>query len=223
MSFLKLVIYELIFLPIYITLDTNKINNILLEEHNKYRILHDSKKLSLEKKIINDAQVYAQSLASNSDPYYLQPSGAYYQSDEKYGENLFQCHKKTCKLENWTQATDTWYNEISNYDFSLNESQPHTDNFTQMIWKNTKKMGCGIGQKNEDSYKIVCFYYPKGNVYGKYIDNVLQINNKTQQQNLNAQQEKVYDDYEDYISNEGNNLKNKINLVIFILCFLLFI
>ena len=44
-------------------------------------------------------QQYMQNLSQNSDPYYLVPSGSYYNSDEKYGENLFQCNKKSCKMK----------------------------------------------------------------------------------------------------------------------------
>lgn len=214
----KLFIYELILLPICIALDINKINNILLEEHNKYRKIHNSKNITIDKDIINKAQVYAQSLASNSDPYYLESSGSYSESGEKYGENLYQCHKKTCKLENWTQPANIWYNEISNYDFSLNKSQPGTYNFTQMIWKKTKKMGCGVGQIDDDSYKIVCFYYPKGNVYNKYGDNVLPANNSIIEQ-LNAEPQKEYGDYNDFINSE-DFLRNKMFIFLLILCFL---
>ena len=52
------------------------------------------KKLELDNKIIKAASVYAESLASNSDPYYLEPSGIYYNEDDKYGENLFNAIKK---------------------------------------------------------------------------------------------------------------------------------
>ena len=87
-----------------------------------------------------------------------------------------------------------------------------------MIWKKTKKMGCGVGQIDDNSYKIVCFYYPKGNVDDKYGDNVLPANNSIIEQ-LNAEPQKEYGDYNDFINSE-DFLRNNIFIFLLILCFL---
>ena len=109
----SIISFIILILPIYSIIDSKTLNNIFLQEHNKYRYIHNSKKLSLDSKIIKDATVYAESLATNSDEYYLEPSGSYYNSDEKYGENLFQCNKKSCKNENISLVTTIWYDESS--------------------------------------------------------------------------------------------------------------
>ena len=220
----KTFLYQIIFLPIYICIDKQTLNKILLQEINKYRILHNAKKLSLSDQIIKDATVYAESLLKNSDPYYLEPSGAYYQGDEKYGENLFQCNRKSCRLENYTLAVDIWYNESSNYDFKLNKGSSKTINFTQMVWRNTKKMGCGIGQRDDGNYKIVCLFYPRGNVDEKYEENVLVGNNTQAEVKTDQVVENVnYDNYEDYITNNGNYFKKRSIIYLEFLCFLLLI
>ena len=219
----NLIILKLLILPIYSVIDSNTLNNILLQEHNKYRYTHNSRKLSLDSNIIKDAAVYAESLAKNSDPNYLEPSGSYYNSDEKYGENLFQCNKKSCKTANISLVTSIWYNETNNYDYSLNKGQKGTYNFTQMIWKNTKKMGCGIGYRNDSSYKVVCFYYPRGNIYGNYEENVLPGNNTINEEIITdqfEQAEQEYNSYEDYINNKSYFI-NKFNFIVAILCVLL--
>ena len=209
--------------PIYsIIYDTKTLNNILLQEINKYRNLHNARKLSSDSKIINDAQVYAESLSKNSDPNFLIPSDTYYESDKKYGENLFQCNKKFCKTENISYVINLWYNESINYDYKLNKGLNITNNFTQMIWKGTKKMGCGIGYRdNEDNYKVVCFFYPKGNIEGKFEENVL-IGNNTKKEEEIIESNIEYKNYEDYISDRSFYINMKeIYLFGVILCILL--
>jgi hypothetical protein len=56
-----------------------------------------------------------------------------------------------------------------------------TGHFTQVVWKNTKKVGCawntkscpGNGQANKmPFYKMVCEYDPPGNYAGQFPQNV---------------------------------------------------
>jgi hypothetical protein len=50
-----------------------------------------------------------------------------------------------------------------------------TANFTQIIWKSTKKIGIGLAQgrkNNLNSYYCVVQYQPAGNVDGLYNENV---------------------------------------------------
>lgn len=42
-----------------------------------------------------------------------------------------------------------------------------TGHFTQVVWKATKRLGCGQAGKF-----VVCNYYPAGNVQGQFRDNV---------------------------------------------------
>ena len=92
---ITLLFFSLILLmPNYLSIDIKNLNNILLQEHNKYRILHNVKKLTLDNKIINAATVYAESLVSHSDPYYLEPPGIYYNQNEKYVKIFFSAIKK---------------------------------------------------------------------------------------------------------------------------------
>ena len=48
--------------------------------------------------------------------------------------------------------------------------------FTQIVWKHTKKVGCAVSVGRwkifSQSYYICCYYYPGGNLSGKYIENV---------------------------------------------------
>ena len=134
--------------PSNVCLDTLELNKILLEEHNKYRKIHGVPNLQLDNTLIRIATIYAESLAKNPDVNFLIPSGNYYEGDEKLGENLFQCNITTCNMEKYTQPLSVWYKEKEFYNFNTNRGEKGTANFTQMVWKNTRKMGCGVAQKN---------------------------------------------------------------------------
>ena len=174
---IKSFFYQIIFIPLYLTLDSKILNEILLQEQNKYRLLHNSRNLSLDNKIIKDASTYAESLTKNSELIF-EPSGIYYNTDEKYGENIFYCNKKTCKDQNVTLAVTTWYEESLNYNYDTNEGIEGTHNFTQMIWKNSNLIGIGISRNfNTGHMFYVLNYFPKGNVPGKFKENIFPITN----------------------------------------------
>ena len=64
-------------------------------------------------------------------------------------------------------------------------------------------MGCEIGYRNDESYKVVCFYYPKRNVYEKYQENVLVGNNTIKEEVKTDPVEHEYNNYEDFITNKS--------------------
>ena len=191
-------------------LDTYALNSLILQEHNKYRAIHGVPDLQLDNKLMQFATQYAESLAKNSNDYYLVPSGNYYEGDQKLGENLYQCNKKSC-MDNYIQPLEIWYKEKEKYNFLTNVGEQGTSNFTQMVWKNTKKMGCGVGQKTDSIFKVVCYYLPKGNVAEKYTENVLQIQKKADNKidnNENLENaNKEYNNYEEFITDSSYNLK----------------
>ena len=61
------------------------------------------------------------------------------------------------------------------YDFEKEDGAQGADDFTQLLWKGTKKFGIGFASaKNEDitcTY-VVARYRPTGNVAGAFRDNV---------------------------------------------------
>ncbi|KAI6170591.1 SCP-like protein [Aphelenchoides bicaudatus] len=76
-------------------------------------------------------------------------------------------------------ATKTWASELKNTTLpSLTYTQQNgTGNFTQLIWGNSRKIGCAVQQCanltgssiNGTSTFVVCKYSPSGNVVGKKI------------------------------------------------------
>ena len=65
-----------------------------------------------------------------------------------------------------------WWSEKKDYDFDKPGFAANTGHFTQIVWKSTKKIGCGFGKKGSKMY-VVCQYYPAGNMLGSFPGNVL--------------------------------------------------
>jgi len=168
-----------------VKIDTNKVNEVLLAQHNKYRKMHGVEELTLDNELIKLAQDYSAVLAykADIDPYLIAPSGNKNKNKEKVGENIFTCTsilKESCYLENSTKPVDDWYNEINFYNFEEPGFTLDTAHFTQIIWKNTTKIGCGASVgKDGVTYKVVCNYYKAGNIINseQYSENVPPLEN----------------------------------------------
>ena len=130
----------------------------VLAEHNKKRALQkDTPALTWS----DTLATYAQDYADNYDC-----SGTLTHSGGPYGENLALGY-------DGPGAVDAWYNEISDYDFSNPGFSSNTGHFTQVVWKSTTQVGCGIktcGGAWGDY--VICSYNPAGNYGGEYADNV---------------------------------------------------
>ncbi|CAI4034344.1 hypothetical protein SMKI_10G1310 [Saccharomyces mikatae IFO 1815] len=138
--------------------DLSDFASSVLAEHNKKRALHkDTPALSWSETLAT----YAQDYADNYDC-----SGTLTHSGGPYGENLALGY-------DGPGAVDAWYNEISNYDFSNPGFSGNTGHFSQVVWKSTTQVGCGIktcGGAWGDY--VICSYDPAGNYEGEYADNV---------------------------------------------------
>jgi hypothetical protein len=62
----------------------------------------------------------------------------------------------------------SWYDQRQQYNID-NESSA-TD-FTQLVWKNSKKIGVGHAYNGHQLYVIVV-YKPSGNIHGQFATNV---------------------------------------------------
>ncbi|XP_062549524.1 Golgi-associated plant pathogenesis-related protein 1-like [Armigeres subalbatus] len=135
----------------------------VLEEHNRLRAKHSAAPLTLDPAISQYAQQWANNIASRN---VMQ-----HRSNNSYGENLYASFGRT----NITgeEVVHSWYNEIKDYRFG----QPNPGNFgqvghfTQVVWKNSKRLGVGIAKTGNNVY-VVCNYDPPGNYGGQYAANV---------------------------------------------------
>ena len=70
-------------------------------------------------------------------------------------------------------AVDAWYIEVDEYNYAKPGFAASTAHFTQMIWKDTKQIGCGVAKCYLGTVRLwVCRYGPTGNWAGKYPQNV---------------------------------------------------
>ncbi|MCI5224143.1 MAG: SCP-like extracellular, partial [Candidatus Electrothrix sp. AR4] len=73
------------------------------------------------------------------------------------------------KMQNITaqNVVDAWGNEITDYDYSDNSCHSVCGHYTQVVWKTTMEVGCGMATCNDKSQIWVCQYTPQGNMVGE--------------------------------------------------------
>jgi pathogenesis-related protein 1 len=70
-------------------------------------------------------------------------------------------------------AVDAWYKEVDVYNYAKPGFASSTAHFTQMVWKGTKQIGCGVAKCYLGTVRLwVCRYGPTGNWAGQYPQNV---------------------------------------------------
>ena len=200
------------------SLDLETIRNNILTNHNKYRKLHQVEDLTRNSEIEKIAQNYSEILAATK---------SFYHSSNKYqgeflGENLYSSSGKTLT---GTDASERWYSENLKYDFNKPGFSFDTVHFTQLVWKSSKKIGCGAAC-NGTCY-VTCNYYPTGNVYGKYESNVFPIKKSSEQEQDSETGKKEESETSEDKSSKNNSFNEKkgmstagkVFLTIFILLF----
>jgi uncharacterized protein YkwD len=147
------------------SLDLDKIKKEILSTHNYHRSRHQVDDLKWNNEIQVIAQAYSEKIAPGHS--LVHSSNTY--KGQSLGENLYMSYGGI----SGEQASNSWYNEVNNYDFSSHSSLDGkvTGHFTQLVWKESKEIGCGSAC--DGTYCICCCnYYPAGNFIGNYDSNV---------------------------------------------------
>jgi len=157
---------------------TVSVEEACLTAHNKVRALHtDTPPLVYDAQLASEAADWALRLTAMGR---LQHS-----ADTQYGENLYADVTRSSPFDAPTaaspaQAVYAWYSESFEYmPYDYNDemnSGRATSEFTQVVWKSTTKVGCGVAFI-DDGYNymhtyIVARYDVAGNMYGDYVANV---------------------------------------------------
>ncbi|KAJ7345697.1 hypothetical protein JRQ81_001647, partial [Phrynocephalus forsythii] len=84
------------------------------------------------------------------------------------GENVYQSTVPT----SWGQIIEHWASKSSNFRYGtgpINNNTNESDLYTQLIWYNSHRVGCGaaICQKESIPFRYICHYCPAGNI--KYL------------------------------------------------------
>jgi pathogenesis-related protein 1 len=80
-----------------------------------------------------------------------------------YGENLFEI---TGAPGTATQVVKAWAAEDRDYDYNSNTCRDVCGHYTQIIWRNTRKVGCAVARGGGREV-WVCNYDPPGNFIGQ--------------------------------------------------------
>jgi uncharacterized protein YkwD len=136
-----------------------------LSTHNSLRQKHGSPPLVLDNSLNSVAQNWANQLAT---------TGKFQHSNSKYGENLYYAWSSQSGFDvNGVTPVQSWYNEVKSYNYSKPGFSMQTGHFTQVVWKNSKKLGCGKAKSKDGKVFVVCNYDPPGNYQGQFPKNVL--------------------------------------------------
>ncbi|XVF48189.1 hypothetical protein PTKIN_Ptkin03bG0170500 [Pterospermum kingtungense] len=125
--------------------------------HNRLRAERGLPPLKWSKKLANYASWWAHK---------RQGDCALIHSNGKYGENLFWGSGKDWKPGD---AVAAWGAEKSNYNYKTNTCKKNKDclHYTQIVWRNSLKVGCAKVVCRSGDTMIACNYDPHGNVIGQ--------------------------------------------------------
>jgi len=136
----------------------------ILDAHNKYRAAVGVPPLQWSDTLAAGAQQWADQLASTGQ---FQHSGA-----PGVGENLAQGSPPNAFSA--TQLVDMWGNEKQYFTGGVFPNVSSTGNwedvghYTQVVWRNTTQVGCGIAVGN-GNIVMVGRYSPEGNIDGETV------------------------------------------------------
>lgn len=129
--------------------------------HNRYRVRHQVDPLVWDATLANDAQRWA--------------NGCVFMHDlsQRGGENLYMAYYIQTPVSAATDASNLWYNEISQYNYQLGMFSYSTGHATCMLWKGLTRFGCAYQYCSAPSRTlVVCRYAPVCNVMGQFTQNV---------------------------------------------------
>ena len=127
--------------------------------HNLYRSQHQVGNL------VRDADLHR--IAQNAADDMAEAQSFIFTSEKYNGKSIGQNLFKSWGTPTGNSIADMWYNKINNY----NWNSPSSSSFTQLVWKNTQKIGCGYVCSGSYCYGA-CVYYPPGNYNNQYTSNV---------------------------------------------------
>ncbi len=129
----------------------------ILSLHNSYRTQHCVPALTWSAELAASAQQWADKcwIAHDSRRGHI-------------GENIAWGGDRSA-----SSAVDAWYKEVDVYNYGKPGFASSTAHFTQMVWKNSKQIGCGVAKCYLGTVRLwVCRYGPTGNWAGQYPQNV---------------------------------------------------
>lgn len=138
----------------------------MLDNHNAERIRMGLPTLAWDEGLARDANVWAAEMAQTDHFEHDEES----QAAEKQGENLWMGTRGAYSLN---EMVDGWVEEKKFYkvgkvfpEVSRTGNYADVGHYTQLIWKDTRHVGCALSKSAQFEY-LVCRYDPPGNYEGE--------------------------------------------------------
>eukprot|EP01006_Ploeotia_vitrea_P030316 TRINITY_DN62772_c0_g2_i2.p1 TRINITY_DN62772_c0_g2~~TRINITY_DN62772_c0_g2_i2.p1 ORF type:complete len:211 (-),score=30.80 TRINITY_DN62772_c0_g2_i2:1121-1753(-) len=140
--------------------------DVLLARHNVYRCMHDAPPMVWDKTVAAKAQEWA-------DKCKFDHSTRAFRNE--WGENLATIRSSGSVSLNASRHVKSWYDEVKDYNTNKPGFSGATGHFTQVVWKASTGLGCGVCRKAKEII-LVCQYKPAGNIDTKahFEENVVQ-------------------------------------------------
>jgi len=126
----------------------------IVSAHNEIRAQAGVPPLVWSDRLEEIAEDWAKTLLSRRE-FSHRPNG-------KLGENLFAI---TGARSSTAEVIRVWANESRDYDYRSNRCRNVCGHYTQIVWSDTKKVGCAVARDNRREI-WVCNYDPPGNWVG---------------------------------------------------------
>lgn len=142
----------------------------MVAAHNRWRAQVGVDGLDWAADLADQAQGWAERLRSERGCT-MRHSGV-----RELGENLFWASprlwsngRRELQEITPTQVIDAWGSEKRHYSHTHNScrSGERCGHYTQLVWRRTREVGCGVAQCTDKSQVWVCHYRPAGNWVGE--------------------------------------------------------
>jgi uncharacterized protein YkwD len=130
----------------------------ILTEHNKERQLLAIPDLIWSNELAEYASEWALQLAEEDN-------GIHHRDFDAYGENISWF---SAAPDDYAKGVSLWNDEKKYYKYkAIGNDWAKTGHYTQVIWKNTQRVGCGCALGASGALFFVCNYDPPGNYSGQ--------------------------------------------------------
>jgi pathogenesis-related protein 1 len=127
----------------------------MIAAHNRVRARVGVPPLVWSNRLAQAAQNWAGALAARN-AFHPDPNSP-------FGENLFEIQNGQARPD---QVVNAWASEARNYDYRTNTCRARCGHYTQLVWRDTKQVGCGEARRGNIEI-WVCDYDPPGNFRGE--------------------------------------------------------
>lgn len=147
------------------TRSMRKLQRQVLRNTNRYRRMHGVHTLAEDEQLNRYAQAWALKMA--------QMDRMQHRTRPLHGENLYMWWSSDLRAPiTGRMAVKAWYDEIKRYDYNNPGFSSGTGHFTQLVWKDCRRIGTGVARGRKGTIYIVSVYEPRGNIIGQFAEQV---------------------------------------------------